>query len=225
MVSASNIPAVAAALAASANRFGVSAASLAEPLPHSAVVAPAAAPAHLAAPPKSLAGISAASAPTGGAPLEPSVDPRAKDLIDLAIKTLKRALDNFIPVKNKINKRIKHGQWLNRGSATLTVILSSGVWGNLQFGGKETWTTALGLMTLFAALLTLVASWAGDAKFVDEFGEISSKAEKASALLDRLDVYSKNPERFPDWSDRIKEASELADFISDKIGRWNVGVT
>jgi hypothetical protein len=149
--------------------------------------------------------------------------PPAKDLIALAITTLTRAIDRFGPVRENINKRIKRGQRLNRGSAALTVVLSSSAFGTLQFGGEKTWSTVLGLLALAASLLTLVASWAGDAKFADEFGEVSAKAENAISLLDRLKLYSNNPDAFPDWPDRVEEASELARYMLDKIARWSVG--
>jgi len=150
-------------------------------------------------------------------------DPSAKDLIDLAIATLERAISRFAPVKTKINNRIKHSTWLSRGSATLTAALSSSAVGALQLGGKETWGVILGFLTLLASILSLAASWGGDAKFVDEFGEVSAKAEDAASLRSRLELYGKNPERFPDWKEQIEKATTLANYILEKVARWSVG--
>jgi hypothetical protein len=182
------------------------------------------APPAAAAESKSVLGGSPYAAKPAAPPAESiAEDPSAKDLIDLAIATLKRAVDRFGPVKIKINNRIKRSTWLNRGSAASTAVLSSSAFGALQLGGKETWGVILGLLTLLASLLTLAASWGGDAKFVDEFGEVSAKAEDAVSLRSRLELYGKNPERFPDWKEQIEKATTIANYILEKIARWSVG--
>lgn len=154
-----------------------------------------------------------------------SLDERKiRALLDLAIVSLREMVEQFSPLKAKIRGQIRIANRLKVGSEVLTTVLSSGVVGSVTLGGGPVTSTVLGLLALLASILTLSVAriLGGDPKVVEEFGEISAKAEAAIQLSRRLTVYQNQPQLFDDIEKRLIEADEIKEYLMTKIQIWGL---
>jgi hypothetical protein len=146
-------------------------------------------------------------------------------LIGLAVTSLTNVVDRFAPLRDAIQVRVRKIRRLKLASAIITMVLSSSVIASLQAGDNKSLAFGLGLATLLASLLTLIATWMeGESRFSEELGEVNSKCATATQLRDRLNVYGKSPELFDDLKDRLTEATELIEYLEQKVARWNVAI-
>jgi len=158
---------------------------------------------------------------------QPSADQQLKlqrAILDFTRDATAKAIDRFTPLKSKILSKVHLAERLKFWGGMLTLVLSSTVVGSIVKGSSQLASTVLGFLALASSLLAFVANYivGSDSQFVDEFGEASAKYEAAVQLRDRLTLYARMPDLFPDVEDRVSEATDLARYLDDRAAKWGL---